>query len=112
MEECLDDVARVLRFFVELRNYSYIDRIANSLTSSPAEKALQEAMRHLRSLYDSSFTYKDEKTGKEYRATKVDDKTHALPKIPRDDCVKMVLEAISDDSVRRKMAILSLAYGR
>jgi len=112
LEECLDEVAHVLRFFAELRNYSYIDRIANSLTPDPAEKALQEAMRHLRSLYDSSFLYKDEKTGKEYRAIKVDEESRVLPKIPSDDCIKNVLKAMSDHSIRRRIALLSLAYGR
>ncbi len=112
MEDCLHDVVRVLRFFAELRNYSYIDRIANSLTPDPAEKALQEAMRHLRSLYDSSFPYKDKNTGKEYRAIEDEGKTVVLPKIPSEDCVERVLEAMSDHSVRRRLAILSLSYGR
>ncbi len=112
MEECLDDMANVLRFFAERGNYSYIDRIANSLTPGPAEKALQEALRHLRSLYDSSIPKKNEKTGKEYRVVRLDDGVYALPKMPSEKCVKAILEAMSDDSIRRRLAILSLAYGR
>ena len=112
LEECLDELSNVLRFFAEQKNYSYIDRIANALTPSPAEKAIQEALRHLRSLYDSSFQYSDEKSGKTFRAVRINDNIVILPKMPSQKCIKEVLEAISDSSIRRKLAILSLSYGR
>ncbi len=107
---CMEEVAYMLRFFADIRNYSYIDRIANALTPGPAEMALQEAIRHLRSLYDASFEV--DKDGKKLRAVKIGDKTYILPKMPSESCVREVLEAIRDGSHRRKLAILSLAFGR
>ncbi len=109
--ECMNEISSVLRFFADQKNYSYIDRIANALTPDPAEKAIQEALRHLRSLYDSSFDYKDEKSGKTLKAVRIGDKPVILPKMPKEECVREVLEALSDSSFRRRLAILSLSWG-
>jgi len=106
-DDCIKEVAGVLRFFAtKLRNYGYVDRIANSLTPEPAEMALLEALRHLRTLYDAAKIDKD----KNLRYIITDDGTVYLPKIPSQDCLSEVLKMLVDDKVRRKLAILSLSY--
>jgi len=112
LAECMSQVASLLRFFIEIRNYSYVDRISNALTYDPIEIAIKDALRHVRSLYDASVPLEDEKTGKVLRAIKVDKELKVLPKIPSEECVKRVLDAIREDiSAARRLAIMALAYG-
>lgn len=107
VEGCVNDVVQMLRFFAEIRNYSYIDRIANSLRPEIAEIALLEAMRHLRSLYDSA--YKKENLN----CVKINDEKKILPKIPSKDCMERIIQMMwESESARRRIAILALSYGR
>lgn len=113
--ECISELADVLRFFVELRNYSYVDRIANALTSEPVQISLRDALRHLRSFYDSSFEIKADE--KKLRAVMVRiggvEKQKVLPKIPKERCINEFLEAIRKDiSVANRLAMMALSYRR
>ncbi len=107
LADCMSELAGLLRFFIEIRNYSYVDRISNALTYDPVEIAVKDALRHIRSLYDASF-----KDASGLSAVKIDGKSKILPKIPSEECVKAVLEAIREDiSVARRLAVLALSYG-
>ncbi|RSN73292.1 type I-A CRISPR-associated protein Csa5 [Candidatus Methanodesulfokora washburnensis] len=104
-EDCMEQVANMLRFFVRMRNYGYVDRMANALTPDPAEAALVEAYRHLRSLYDSS----KEEGG--LRKVEVDGKILTLPKIPDQECTKKILEIIRKNPPERKtLALMALSF--
>lgn len=106
-EDCLKEVAGVLNFFVRTRNYSYVDRIGNSLSIEPIEMALKDALRDLASLYGSSSI--DEK-GLHYIVE--DDRKEVLPKVPSKECIKAVLDMIREDiSNARRLAIYALSWG-
>ena len=108
--DCLREVADVLNFFVRIRNYSYVDRIGNSLSIEPIEIALKDALRDLASLYGSSSI--DDKGLHYIELTKGDTKRkEVLPKIPSASCIDTVLRMIREDiSNARRLAIFALSW--
>ena len=56
--ELLRKFARYLRYFVEERIYSYIDRISNAITPDVAVYAIKDAVRALRSAHEKDPSVK------------------------------------------------------
>ncbi len=101
-----EGMVKMLRFFVQMKNFSYVDRIGNALNPEPVEMAILEAIRAFRSIRESTSTDKD---GRRY--VEKDGKKIAVPGVPTDEEVRAFLEAVrSDISVAKLVATLALAY--
>ena len=105
----------MLRFFVELGDFSYVDRIGNALTVEPVEMALRDALRVLRAYWNSAEEI--EEGGKKYRFIRVmdrrtrEERTYRLPKIPDSEEIERFMSAVREDiSEARRVAINSLSY--
>ncbi|KUH32863.1 type I-A CRISPR-associated protein Csa5 [Thermococcus celericrescens] len=96
----------MLRFFVQTRNFSYVDRIGNALNPEPVEVALLEALRAFRSIRESASV--DENGG---RYIEKDGNKILLPGIPSGEEVMGFLKDVrSDTGVAKLVATLALAY--
>ncbi|MHA1875170.1 MAG: type I-A CRISPR-associated protein Csa5 [Promethearchaeota archaeon] len=104
-EEIPLDIINILRFFIRIQNFSYVDRIGNALSIEPIEIALKDALRDYRSIYNSaekrnnSRIFTDKRTGEKFY----------LYKIPKQKSIEKILTLIQTDSTYgRKLAILAL----
>ncbi|ASJ05760.1 type I-A CRISPR-associated protein Csa5 [Thermococcus barossii] len=96
----------MLRFFVQTKNFGYVDRIGNALNPEPVEVTLLEALRAFRSIRESAPTDKD---GRKY--VEKDGNKIPVPGIPTEEEVKSFLDAVhADISVAKRVATLALAY--
>ena len=101
-----DGIVKMLRFFVQTKNFGYVDRIGNALNPEPVEVALLEALRAFRSIRESASV---DKKGKRY--VEKDGNKIPVPGIPSDEEVKKFLDAVqSDIGVAKRVATLALAY--
>ena len=105
-EECTQKIGDVLRFFVDTKNFGYVDRVGNALLPDGVEEALKEALRALRSLYGSA---KRDERG--YSYVEVGDRRITLPPLPGEDVVKCFLSAVRRDmGFARRAAIYALSW--
>lgn len=87
--EAIQDVALTLKYFSIERKYGYIDRLANSYSSTSAESALLDALRDAKSAKDQGET------------------VH----LPSENNFKKVVELIHKDlSTAKILAALSFTY--
>lgn len=101
-----EGIVKMLRFFVQIRNFGYVDRIGNALNPEPVEMALLEALRAFRSIRESAPV--DENGG---RYVEKDDKKILVPGLPTDEEINAFLEAVRFDvRVAKRVATLALAY--
>ncbi|NJE06350.1 type I-A CRISPR-associated protein Csa5 [Thermococcus sp. M36] len=101
-----EGIVKMLRFFVQTKNFSYVDRIGNALNPEPVEVTLHEALRAFRSIRESAFV---EDNGRRY--VEKDGKKIPVPGIPPEEEVKAFLDAVrSDIGVAKRVATLALAY--
>ncbi|RLG47819.1 MAG: type I-A CRISPR-associated protein Csa5 [Thermoproteota archaeon] len=101
-----EGIVKMLRFFVQMKNFSYVDRIGNALNPEPVEVALHEALRAFRSIRESAPV---DSKGKRY--VEKEGKKIPVPGIPSDEEVRTFLDAVrSDISVAKRVATLALAY--
>ncbi|MBD3193053.1 MAG: type I-A CRISPR-associated protein Csa5 [Candidatus Heimdallarchaeota archaeon] len=99
------DIINILRFFIRIQNFSYVDRIGNALSSEPIEMALKDALRDYRSIYNGAV----KKNGSRIFTDKRSGKSFPLYKIPKQESIEKVLSLIQTDaSYGRKLAILAL----
>lgn len=107
LDEIPNDIVKMLRFFVQRKNFSYVDRIGNTLSVEAVEMALKDALRDLNSYYLSA------QTDKEGRRVIIDrnEKPIPLPNVPSQDSILKYLELIRNDiGYGRRLAILSLTW--
>jgi CRISPR type I-A-associated protein Csa5 len=101
-----EGIVKMLRFFVQTKNFSYVDRIGNALNPEPVEVTLHEALRAFRSIRESALI--DEK-GRRY--VEKDGKKIPVPGIPTEEEVKAFLNDVrADIGVAKRVATLALAY--
>ncbi|MFA4646526.1 type I-A CRISPR-associated protein Csa5 [Pyrococcus kukulkanii] len=101
-----EGIVKMLRFFIQLKNFSYVDRIGNALNPEPVEAALHEALRAFRSIRESASI---DDSGRRY--VEKDSKKILVPGLPSDEEVRAFLDAVrSDISVAKRVATLALAY--
>ena len=102
------EVINLFRFFVDIRNYGYVDRIGNALSYEPVEYATLESLRAFRSIYESA------KMDENHRRYIEDNKTNRkiyLPRIPSEDQVKTFLDAVKQNrGVARRVAMYALSF--
>ncbi|ASJ02837.1 type I-A CRISPR-associated protein Csa5 [Thermococcus profundus] len=99
-------IVKMLRFFVQTKNFSYVDRIGNALNPEPVEVALLEALRAFRSIRESAPI---DKNGRMY--VEKDGNKIPVPGIPSDEEIKKFLDDVrSDMGVAKLVATLALAY--
>ncbi len=99
-------IVKMLRFFVQTKNFGYVDRIGNALNPEPVEVALLEALRAFRSIRESAPADKD---GRKY--VEKDGKKIPVPGLPTDEEVRAFLEAVhSDIGSAKRVATLALTY--
>jgi CRISPR type I-A-associated protein Csa5 len=124
-------VVSLLRFYVDTKQYSVVDRLAYATSPATAEYALYEAIRQIRSAKDRSIIakwkhdgrednveccYYDVKRGEcdvgfEVEHNGVKYCCVACPLIPREDELENIVKAIESDlSVAAKLAALAMAY--
>ncbi|MDK2783254.1 MAG: hypothetical protein PWQ32_843 [Thermococcaceae archaeon] len=102
-----EGIVKMLRFFVQTKNFSYVDRIGNALNPEPVEVALLEALRAFRSIRESAPV---DENGRRYVEDKNGNKI-LVPGIPKDEEVKKFLDDVrSDIGVAKLVATLALAY--
>lgn len=108
-----DSIVKMFRFFVRVRNFSYIDRIGNALSYEPVEFALRDALRAYVSIYNSAE--KEERAGRSIRFIR-DKETGEpiyLPSIPSQEEVEAFLDKVREDiGYARRLAILALSIPR
>ncbi|BAD84643.1 hypothetical protein, conserved [Thermococcus kodakarensis KOD1] len=101
-----EGIVKMLRFFVQTKNFSYVDRIGNALNPEPVEVALLEALRAFRSIRESASIEGDGRRYVEKDGNKI-----PMPGIPSDEEVKIFLDDVrSDMGVAKLVATLALAY--
>jgi len=101
-----DGIVKMLRFFVQTKNFGYVDRIGNALNPEPVEVTLLEALRAFRSIRESAPV---DKNGRRY--VEKDGNKIPVPGIPSGEEVKKFLDAVqSDIGVAKRVATLALAY--
>ncbi|MDK2915065.1 MAG: hypothetical protein PWQ79_1980 [Thermococcaceae archaeon] len=101
-----EGIVKMLRFFVQTKNFSYVDRIGNALNPEPVEVALLEALRAFRSIRESASIGGDGRRYVEKDGNKI-----PVPGIPSDEEVKKFLDDVrSDMGVAKLVATLALAY--
>jgi len=101
-----EGIVKMLRFFVQTKNFGYVDRIGNALNPEPVEVTLHEALRAFRSIRESATVGED---GRRY--VEKDGKKIPVPGIPSEEEVKAFLDAVrSDIGVAKRVATLALAY--
>jgi len=99
-------IVRMLRFFIQMKNFSYVDRIGNALNPEPIEVALHEALRTFRSIRENALV-----DGEGRRFIEKDGKKIPVPSIPTEEEVLAFLNAVrSDTGIAKRVAILALAY--
>lgn len=135
MEES-QKVISLLRYFVDTKQYSVVDRLAYAVSPDVAKYALYDAIRQIRSAKDRSRQAKTEKGAVEccyweelskeaqggqaeaecdvgFRVT-IDNKPHCCvpcPMIPGEEELNKVIERIEEDvSYAAKLAALALSY--
>ncbi|WP_231845518.1 type I-A CRISPR-associated protein Csa5 [Pyrococcus abyssi] len=100
------EIINMLRFFVRIKNFGYVDRIGNALTPEPVEIALHEAMRAFRSIWEGAKT---DEEGRRY--IEKDGEKIYLPKIPSDTEIESFLNEVRRDiRIAKRVATLALAY--
>ncbi len=107
LDEIPNDIVKMLRFFVQRKNFSYVDRIGNTLSVEAVEMALKDALRDLNSYYLSA------QTDKEGRRVIIDRNENSipLPNVPSQESISKYLELLRKDiGYARKLAILSLTW--
>ena len=103
-----NEVINLFRFFVDTRNYGYVDRIGNALSHEPVEHATLEALRAFRSIYESAKM--DENNRRYIEDSKTNRKIY-LPRIPSEDQVKAFLDAVKQNrDVARRVATYALSF--
>ena len=101
-----EGIVKMLRFFVQTKNFGYVDRIGNALNPEPVEVALLEALRAFRSIRESAPS---DENGRKY--IEKDGKKIPVPALPTDEEVREFIEAVhSDIGLAKRVATLSLAY--
>jgi len=101
-----EGIVKMLRFFVQMKNFSYVDRIGNALNPETVEVALFETIRAFRSVRESASI---DKEGRRY--VEKDGNKILVPGIPRDEEVEKFLEDVrSNIGVAKLVATLALAY--
>ncbi|ALV63027.1 CRISPR-associated protein, Csa5 family [Thermococcus sp. 2319x1] len=101
-----EGIVKMLRFFVQTKNFSYVDRIGNALNPEPVEVALLEAIRAFRSIRESAAVGENGRRFVEKDGSKI-----PVPGIPTEMEVKEFLEAVHRDmSVAKLVATLALSY--
>ncbi|MCU7786884.1 type I-A CRISPR-associated protein Csa5 [Pyrobaculum sp. 3827-6] len=127
-------VVSLLRFYVDTKQYSVVDRLAYATSPATAEYALYEAIRQIRSAKDRSIIAKRRREEKEeeveccyYEVKKEGGEECEVgfevehngvkyccvtcPLIPREDELEKIVKAIESDlSVAAKLAALAMAY--
>ena len=99
-------IVKMLRFFVQTKNFGYVDRIGNALNPEPVGVTLHEALRAFRSIRESAPV---DENGKKY--VEKDGKKIPVPGIPSEEEVKAFLDEVrSDVGVAKRVATLALAY--
>ena len=106
-DEIPNDLVKILRFFVNRKNFSYVDRIGNTLSPEAIEMALKDALRDLNSFYLSA---QSEGGGPRFIRER-DGSTTTLPNIPSQDSIKKFLQLVQEDvSYGRRLAMLALSW--
>jgi len=101
-----EGIVKMLRFFVQTKNFGYVDRIGNALNPEPVEVTLLEALRAFRSIRESTSIDKDGRRYVEKDGNKI-----SVPGIPAEEEVKAFLDAVhADIGVAKRVATLALAY--
>ncbi|GAB6135979.1 type I-A CRISPR-associated protein Csa5 [Thermococcus prieurii] len=101
-----EGIVKMLRFFVQTKNFSYVDRIGNALNPEPVEVTLHEALRAFRSIRESAPV---DENGRRY--VEKDGKKIPVLGIPSEEEVKAFLDEVhSDIGVAKRVATLALAY--
>ncbi len=101
-----EGIVKMLRFFVQTKNFGYVDRIGNALNPEPVEVTLHEALRAFRSIRESATVGEDGRRYVEKEGKKI-----PVPGIPGEEEVKAFLDAVrSDIGVAKRIATLALAY--
>lgn len=130
-----ETIISLLRFYIDTKQYSIVDRLAYATSPATARYALYEAVRQAQSARDRAIvaTYKPKDSEKEYREVmccyyeemeggscdvgfpaQSGDKVYCCvpcPPIPDSNALASVLDAIERDiSVATKLAALAMAY--
>ncbi|MEN3056280.1 MAG: type I-A CRISPR-associated protein Csa5, partial [Candidatus Methanosuratincola petrocarbonis] len=101
------NIIGMLRFFVRIRNYGYIDRMGNALKYECVEMALKEALRSIKSIRDSASI--DEK-GSLYILDREKNKIY-VPYLPSEDEINMFFVKTKEDiGLAHRVATYSLAF--
>ncbi|AIU70036.1 CRISPR-associated protein Csa5 [Thermococcus eurythermalis] len=101
-----EGIVKMLRFFVQMKNFGYVDRIGNALNPEPVEVTLHEALRAFRSVRESAPV---DESGRRY--VEKDGKKIPVPGIPTEEEIKAFLDDVrSDIGVAKRVATLALAY--
>jgi len=101
-----EGIVKMLRFFVQMKNFGYVDRIGNALNPEPVEVTLHEALRAFRSVRESAPV---DESGRRY--VEKDGKRIPVPGIPTEEEIKAFLDDVrSDIGVAKRVATLALAY--
>ncbi len=101
-----EGIVKMLRFFVQMKNFGYVDRIGNALNPEPVEVTLHEALRAFRSVRESAPV---DESGRRY--VEKDGKKIPVPSIPTEEEVRTFLDDVrSDIGVAKRVATLALAY--
>ncbi|ASJ10956.1 type I-A CRISPR-associated protein Csa5 [Thermococcus sp. P6] len=101
-----EGIVKMLRFFVQTKNFGYVDRIGNALNPESVEVALFEAIRAFRSIRESASV---DSEGRRY--VEKEGKKIPVPGIPSEEEIKAFLEDVrSDVGVAKRISTLALAY--
>ena len=102
-----NDLINMLRFFIEQGNFSYVDRIGNTLSREAIEMAIKDALRDLNSYYLGAKT---DSRGFKY-ITDRNEKPKTLPRIPSRESINAFFQLIQEDvSYGRRLAMLALSW--
>jgi len=107
LDKIPNEIVKMLRFFVQRKNFSYVDRIGNTLSKDAVEMALKDALRDLNSYYLSAQV-----DAKGFRFIKERDGSITyLPNIPSQNSIDTFLQLLNEDiSYGRKLAMLALTW--
>ncbi len=102
------EIARMLRFFIELGNYGYVDRLSNTYNIEIVERTIYEALReskasmsYIRTNDEGKKVYVDSK-GKVYNIT---------PYIPPSNIIQKFLDSAAKDlRICRIASALAFTY--
>lgn len=104
------EIAKMLRFFVELGNYGYVDRLSNTYNIEIVERTVYEALRESKASLTNVITNKE---GKRVFVDSKGKKHSITPYLPPSDVIQKFLESAAKDlRICRVASALAFTYLR